>query len=66
MKINVEALNKAMTLSGRRVIAPQHYAKASGLEWYAARRELRSYAEAHFLEKLGNGTFRVLEFDVDD
>lgn len=66
MNVNVEALNKAMKLSGNRTIAPQHYAQASGKEWYAARSELREYARCGFLEATKAGTFRVLEFSVDD
>lgn len=66
MNVNVEALNKAMELAGSRTIAPHHYSRASGKEWYTARRELREYARCGFLEATKAGTFRVLNFSVDD
>ena len=73
MNINVLALNQAMDLAGVgtkqgycRTISPQHYAKAAGLEWYAARAQLREYSRCGFLIANKGGKFYVKEFSVDD
>jgi hypothetical protein len=66
MNVDVEALNKAMKLSGKRLIGACHYAQAKKIVWPEARAELELLSRCGFVTRHRNGLFTVKEFSIDD